>query len=162
MTYCTKHQTSQLSADGSCPICWLEEVRTPDDGQEAPKAAAAAASAGTAFLPHPDITKSRHKGNEFSAAANPEASKKSRDMEAIYREFLGRGTAGCTREDAYKSAGYDDGTSTGAARCSDLVRGGHIVEVWEADGTQRRARTVSGATAGVWCADKHGKPRPKP
>ena len=70
--------------------------------------------------------------------------------------------AGCTREDAYKSAGYDDGTSTGAARCSDLVRGGHIVEVWEADGTQRRARTVSGATAGVWCADKHGKPRPKP
>ncbi|MGC2831925.1 MAG: hypothetical protein WB994_19965 [Candidatus Acidiferrum sp.] len=101
-----------------------------------------------------------HHGNEFSDEANPDTSVKARDMRVIYEEFVRLDARGSVRDAAYLNVGFTNETSTGDARCSDLARIGKIVKVWNPDGTHKRGTTAAGNSAGVWCADIYGKPRP--
>jgi Fic family protein len=86
-----------------------------------------------------DICARRHKGNEFSEAANPPAENKSRDRLKIVLYL--RDNGGHTAEEV--EAALDLPRSTVSARFSELKKDGMIVQIG-------RRPTSTGATAGVY------------
>jgi biotin operon repressor len=86
-----------------------------------------------------DICRRRHKGNQFSEAANPTTESKSRDRLRIVLYL--RDNGGHTAEEVEAALGL--GRSTVSARMSELKRDGMLVQ------TGRRP-TSTGSTAGVY------------
>jgi hypothetical protein len=84
-----------------------------------------------------DITKNKHKGNEFSAKAHKKsAARRAGAYVRIYQYYVQIGAKGCTCDEAGEALGLNGRTSS--ARCSELKRDGKL------HGTGKAGRSESG------------------